>query len=82
MGDLGSIPGLTRSPGEGIDYQLQYSGLENSTDRGAWEATVHEVGKNNTGLSNFHFHTFSVFYELLKWCKYLAADPVTTTILK
>ena len=32
MGDLGSIPGLGRSPGEGKDYPLQYSGLENSMD--------------------------------------------------
>ena len=35
-GDLGSIPGLGRSPGEGKGYPLQYSCLENSTDRGAW----------------------------------------------
>ena len=40
-GDLGSILGLGRSPGEGNGYPLQYSGLENSMDRGAWEATVH-----------------------------------------
>ena len=36
--DLGSIPGLERSPGEGNDYPLQYSCLENSMDRGNWEA--------------------------------------------
>ena len=35
-GDPGSIPGLRRSPGEGNDYSLQYSCLENSIDRGAW----------------------------------------------
>ena len=40
-GDLGSIPGLGRSPGGGHGYQLQYSCLENPMDRGAWEATVH-----------------------------------------
>ena len=40
-GDLGSIPGLGRSPGEGNGYPLQYSGLENSMDRGAWWAIVH-----------------------------------------
>ena len=40
-GDLGSIPGLGRSPGEANSYPLQYSGLENSMDRGAWQATVH-----------------------------------------
>ena len=40
VGDLGSIPVLGRSPGEGNDYPLEYSDLENSMDRGAWEATV------------------------------------------
>ena len=39
-GDLGSIPGLGRSPGEGNGYSLQYSCLENSMDRGAWQAAV------------------------------------------
>ena len=44
-GELGLIPGLGRSPGEGKGYPLQYSGLENSMDRGAWWATVHGVAK-------------------------------------
>ena len=44
-GDLGSIPGLRRYPGEGNGYPLQYFGLENSMDRGAWRATVHGVAK-------------------------------------
>ena len=39
----GSIPGLRRSSGEGNGNPLQYSCLENSTDRGAWEAAVHGV---------------------------------------
>ena len=47
-GDLGSIPGLGRSPGEGNSYPLQYSGLDNSMDRGAWQVTVHEITKNQT----------------------------------
>ena len=47
-GDPGSIPGLGRSPGERIDYPLQYSCLENSMDRGAWQATVHGIAKNQT----------------------------------
>ena len=54
-GDLGSIPGLGRSPGEGNSYPLHYSGLENSMDRGAWQATVHGVAKSRTRLSDFHF---------------------------
>ena len=43
VGDLGSIPGLGRSPGEGNGYPLQSSDLENSMDRGAWQAKVHGV---------------------------------------
>ena len=49
-GDLGSIPGLGRSPGEGKGYPLQYSCLENSMDRGAWWATVQGIAKNQTRL--------------------------------
>ena len=49
-GDLGSIPGLGRSPGEGKGYPLQYSGLENSMD-----CIVHGVMKSSTRLSDFHF---------------------------
>ena len=48
-GDLGSIPRLGRSPGEGKGYPLQYSGLENSMG----------VSKSRTQLSNFHFQTMT-----------------------
>ena len=51
-GDLGSTPGLGRSPGEGNGYPLQYSYLENFMDRGAWGATVHGVAKSQTQLSS------------------------------
>ena len=44
-GDVGSIPGSGRSPGGGHGNPLQYSCLENPMDRGAWQATVHEVTK-------------------------------------
>ena len=47
-GDLGSTPGSGRSPGEGNGNPLQYSCLENPTDRGAWWATVHGVAKRQT----------------------------------
>ena len=50
-GDLGSIPGLGRSPGEGQGFPLQYSGLENPMGY-----IVHEVTKSRTRLSDFHFH--------------------------
>ena len=46
-GDLGLIPGLGRSPGEGNGNPLQCSCLENSMDRGAWRATVHGVTKSD-----------------------------------
>ena len=49
VGDLGSIPGLGRSPGEGKGYSLQYSGMENSMD------LVHGVSKSQTQLNDFHF---------------------------
>ena len=44
-GDAGLIPGSGRSPGVGNGYPLQYSCLENSMNRGAWQATVHGVAK-------------------------------------
>ena len=53
--DLGSIPGLGRSPGEGNGNPLQYSCLENPMDRRAWWATVHGVAKSQTRPSNFTF---------------------------
>ena len=49
-GDLGSISGLGRSPGEGKDYPVPYSGLEKSM-----ACIVHGVAKSQTGLSNFAF---------------------------
>ena len=55
-GDPGSIPGLGMSPGEGNGNPLQYSCLQNSMDRGTWQATIHGVKKSGTRLSNEHFH--------------------------
>ena len=52
VGDLGSIPGLGRSTGEGNGNPLQYSCLENPMERGAWQATVHWVTKSQTRLSD------------------------------
>ena len=51
-GDVGSIPGSGRSPGEGHGNPLQYFSLENPRDRGAWRATVHGVAKSRTRLSD------------------------------
>ena len=46
-GDVGSIPELGRSPRGGYGNPLQYSSLENSTDRGAWRAMVHRVAESD-----------------------------------
>ena len=60
VGDLGSIPRLGKSPGEGKGYPLQYSGLEKSMD-----CIVHGVAKSQTRLSDFHF-TLLLWMKLLK----------------
>ena len=52
--DTGSIPEWGWSPGGGHGNSLQYSYLENSMDRGAWQASVHGVAKSQIRLSNFH----------------------------
>ena len=48
MRETSSVPGLERSPGEGNGNSLQYAGLENSMDRGAWQATVLETAELDT----------------------------------
>ena len=63
VGDLGLIPELGRSPGEGKGYPLQYSGLENSMD-----SIVHGVAKSQTRLSDFHLHFLSfIKFERGEW---------------
>ena len=54
--DVGSIPGSGRSPGGEHGNPLQYSCLENPTDRGAWQATVHRVAKSWTHLKQLSTH--------------------------
>ena len=54
--DVGSIPGLGRSPGEGNGTPLQYSSLENPMDRGARQATVRGATKSRTRLSQLSVH--------------------------
>ena len=56
-GDLGSVPGWGRSPGEGNGNPLQYICVENPIDRGAWRAIVHGVARSWTRLSNKHSYT-------------------------
>ena len=61
VGDLGSIPGLGRSPGEGNGYPLQYSGLENSMD-----CVVHGVAKSQTRLRDFDYRINEPYSKALK----------------
>ena len=67
VGQLGSIPGLGRSPGEGKGYPLQYSGLENSMD-----CRDHGVAKNRTWLTDFHF-TSLIRTQVLEVALYLTS---------
>ena len=66
VGDLGLIPGLGRSPREGNGSPLQYCCLENSMDRGAWQAAVHGVAKSRTRLSDFTFTFLQNLSKLFK----------------
>ena len=59
-GDPGSIPGLGRSPGEGNGNPLQYSGLENPMDGGAWQVTVHGGHKESDTTEQLHFFTYMI----------------------
>ena len=62
VGDLGSIPALRGSPGEGKGYPLQYSGLKNPMD-----CIVHRVTKSWTQLSNLHFIHPCFWSSLFSW---------------
>ena len=67
VGDLGLIPGLGKSPGEGYDNPLQYSCLENPMDQGAWWATVHGVARSRTRLSDFTSLHIQWHYLIFPW---------------
>ena len=69
VGDLGSIPGWGRSPGEGNGNPLQYSCLENSMDGGAWWATPHGVAKSRTRLSDVNVNVNVVLLKLTPYSK-------------
>ena len=60
MADPGSILESGRCPGEGNGNLLQYSGLENSMEREAWQTTVHGVAKSGTRLNNEHLEYYRV----------------------
>ena len=61
--DMGSILGFRRSPGEGHSNPLQYSCLENSMDKGAWQATVHGFTKSQTQLKQLSTYTSKDMYK-------------------
>ena len=65
--DLGSIPGLGRSPGEENGKPLQDYCLENPMDGGAWQATVHGVAESRTRLNNFTMVFPVVMYGCENW---------------
>ena len=65
-GELGLIPRLGRSPGEGKSNPLQYSCLENPIDRGAWWAILHRVAKSWTRLSDFTFTVQGTLKSLIQ----------------
>ena len=62
-GEVDSTPGLGRAPGEGNGNPIQYSGLENLIDRGAWWATVHGVTKESNMTERAHM--CALFYSSL-----------------
>ena len=62
-GDLSSIPGSRRFPGEGNGNPLQYSCLEKSMDGGAWWSTIHGAAQSWTQLSDFTFFLKLITYK-------------------
>ena len=75
MGDPGSIPGSGRSPGEGNGNSLWYSYLENSMNRGAWQATWghRESGTTEVTEHSDHYYFFSLLLQLPPWLGWVLA---------
>ena len=76
VGDLDSIPGLGRSPGEGNGNPLQYSCLENPTDGAAWQTTVHGVAESDTTEQLTTPQQLYEMKKLLGSCKLLKSDKI------
>ena len=75
-GDPCSIAGSGRCPGEGNGNPLQYSCLENPTDRAAWRATAHEVTKSQTQLSDLTFFSSQCFNSVMSTgCLWTVTKP-------
>ena len=69
------LPGLGRSSGEGNGNPLQYSCLENPTDKGAWQATIHGVAKSQTQLSN-KLYCYCVHVRENNQCLFTVAEGI------
>ena len=93
--DLSSIPGSGRPPGKGNGSLLQYSCLENSTDRGAWQAPAHGVAESRIRLSNQHFDFLRLLPDphhasrggrtskpLRPWHRFLSPTPRSSALPK
>ena len=76
VGDLGSIPGLGRSPGEANSYPLQYSCLENSMDRGAWQATGHGVATVRHYWATFTFRHLEDTWRFENLCSHTKMELI------
>ena len=79
-GDLGSIPGSGISPGEGNDYPLQYSSLENSMDRGTWRATVYEVLKEVNMTERLSTRPYFTVHSVS--CSFMRLDKCVTSCIQ
>ena len=68
--DMGSIPGLRRSPGGGHGNPLQYSCLENPMDRGVWQVLAHRVAKSRTRLKRLSTHAqHNLYLVIIFYCQ-------------
>ena len=76
--DVGSVPGLGRSPGGGHGNPLRYSCLENPMDTGAWWATVHRAEKSRTQMKRFSMHSMYKFCQ--EKCLLTAPGPLLKEI--
>ena len=77
VGNLGSIPGSGRSPGEGNGNPLQYSCLENPMDRGAWLATVMGLQRvEHNWATSLHYHTASAWGAGAHFLTFPGAQPI------
>ena len=76
--ETGSMPGSGRFPGGRHGNPLQYSCLENPTDRGTWQATVHSIAKTRTWLKQLFIHTYTYFTLNISTCFILIAYNLNT----